>query len=71
VRPLCTEFIEESISATTRPPRDGEVDGREYHFFSKEVFMEKIHKKEFLEYAVVHRNYYGSPKSELERIEKL
>ena len=49
-----------SISTTTRAPRPGEQDGREYHFVSKEAFEEGIKAGEFLEYAVVHGNYYGT-----------
>ena len=68
IRPLCHEYIEESISVTSRAPRSGETHGIEYYFISREAFEEKIHAHEFLEYAIVHTNYYGSPKSELERI---
>lgn len=68
VREECSEFLEESISATSRLPRTGEIHGREYYFLSREEFEKKIHNHEFLEYAIVHTNYYGSPKSELERI---
>lgn len=72
VRPLCDDFIEESISTTTRTPiRKGEVDGVDYHFVTKEQFEEKIRNNDFLEYAVVHTFYYGSTKSELERINQL
>ena len=60
-----------ATSATTRAPRDGEVDGREYYFLSMEEFKSKIENKEFLEYANVHGNYYGTLKSEIEnRLEK-
>lgn len=68
IRPLCHDFIEESISVTTRSPRTGETHGVEYYFISRDEFEKKIHHHEFLEYAVVHTNYYGSPKSELTRI---
>jgi guanylate kinase len=69
VRPLCKDFIEESISTTTRTPiREGEKNGVDYYFVSKEEFEKKIHAGEFLEYAIVHTFYYGSTKSELERI---
>lgn len=54
-----------SISATTRPPRVGEVDGRNYIFMSPEVFEEKIQKGEFLEWARVYNNYYGTPKDKV------
>lgn len=49
-----------SISHTTRPPRPGEEDGREYHFISVPAFLEKIDQNEFLEWARVHENYYGT-----------
>ena len=50
-----------SISATSRAPRCGEVHGREYYFLSKEEFEKGIESGEFLEYAKVHGNYYGTP----------
>jgi len=49
-----------SISTTTRQPREGEVDGTDYFFVSKEVFEEDIKAGNFLEYAKVHGNYYGT-----------
>jgi len=49
-----------SISTTTRPPRDGELDGKDYYFVTKEVFEEGIKSGDFLEYAQVHGNYYGT-----------
>lgn len=49
-----------SISTTTRKPRTGEEDGRDYFFVSKEVFEEDIKAGNFLEYAQVHGNYYGT-----------
>ena len=49
-----------SISTTTRSPRDGEVDGVDYYFTDKEHFEEDIKNGEFLEYAKVHGNYYGT-----------
>ena len=51
-----------SISATTRAPSDGEVDGREYFFKTKEEFEEMIAKNELIEYAQYVENYYGTPK---------
>lgn len=50
-----------SVSATTRPRGDSEIDGQDYYFFSPEVFEEKIKANEFLEYAEVFGNYYGTP----------
>ena len=52
-----------SISCTTREPRAGEVDGVSYFFKSKQEFESLIEKGEFLEYANVFSNYYGTPKS--------
>lgn len=60
-----------SISATTRKPRKGEVDGENYFFLTEEKFKSMINKNEFLEYAHVHGNFYGTPKKfVLEKIEK-
>tara|TARA_B100001540_G_scaffold2787_1_gene2637 strand:+ start:240 stop:872 length:633 start_codon:yes stop_codon:yes gene_type:complete len=52
-----------SISHTTRKPRTNETDGKDYFFVSKEKFKDLIKKKEFLEYAKVFENYYGSSKN--------
>ena len=51
-----------SVSATTRPPRPGEVDGVHYHFLDKPTFREWIEKGEFLEHAEFVDNFYGTPK---------
>ena len=51
-----------SVSATTRPPREGEIDGKDYHFLSKEMYQEMVQEKAFLEHAQVFDNYYGTPK---------
>ena len=60
-----------SISATSREPREGEVDGREYHFISPEQFRKKIENREFVEWEEVYPGqYYGTLKSELEHIWK-
>lgn len=56
-----------SISATTRNPRPGEVDGREYFFLSKEEFEKMIAKDELIEYAKYVENYYGTPKAYVEQ----
>lgn len=55
-----------SISMTTRMPREGEADGREYFFVSKEVFEEKIQADGLVEYACYCDNYYGTPKEYVE-----
>jgi guanylate kinase len=49
-----------SVSHTTRSPREGELDGREYHFIGRERFLEKIENDEFVEWAKVHDKYYGT-----------
>lgn len=54
-----------ATSATTRTPRTGEKNGVDYYFLTKEEFEKKIENKEFLEYAKVHDNYYGTLKSEV------
>nr|WP_314860604.1 guanylate kinase [uncultured Undibacterium sp.] len=51
-----------SISFTTRAPRPGEQDGREYHFITVEDFLSRKNHDEFLEFAEVHGNYYGTSK---------
>ncbi len=50
-----------SVSCTTRAPRDGEVDGRDYHFLSRERFVELRDQGHFAEWAEVHGNFYGTP----------
>jgi guanylate kinase len=58
-----------SISATSRPKRGDEVDGKDYYFLSSEEFQRKIEEDAFVEYEEVYKdNYYGTLKSELERI---
>lgn len=52
-----------SISCTTRPPRNGEVNGKDYHFLYEEEFLDRVKRKQFLEYAQVHTHYYGTLKS--------
>ncbi len=51
-----------SVSHTTRPPRPGEVDGVDYHFVTKEVFLSMIKQGAFLEWAEVHGHFYGTSK---------
>jgi len=55
-----------SVSATTRKPRDGEVDGVVYHFISREIFENMIKSNEFLEYAEYVGNFYGTPRRPIE-----
>lgn len=54
-------LVEGAVTATTRNPRPGEIDGIHYHFYSKETFQGLIQEDELLEYAEVHGNYYGVP----------
>ena len=62
------ENVSFSVSATTRAPRPGEVDGVSYYFLTKEEFREKIDNGGFLEWAEVHGNYYGTPKAPVEKL---
>ncbi len=57
-----------SVSATTRPPRPGEIDGREYFFISVDHFQRLIAEDAFLEWAVVHGQYYGTLKGKVAEI---
>ncbi len=65
---LCEKVLENSqgmvrsISMTTRQAREGEIEGRDYFFVSEKEFEKKARKNEFLEYAKVFGNYYGTPK---------
>lgn len=56
-----------SVSFTTRPPREGEVNGRDYFFVSKEEFNSMIEANGFLEWAVVHGNLYGTSHAQVEQ----
>jgi guanylate kinase len=56
-----------SVSATTRAKRASEVDGQDYHFVSPAEFAEKVRRGEFLEYATVFGNSYGTPRAAVER----
>ncbi|MCP3964464.1 MAG: guanylate kinase [bacterium] len=57
-----------SVSHTTRPPRNGEVDGRDYHFVGLEEFERLIAEDAFLEWAVVHGRLYGTSRAEIDRL---
>ena len=65
-RLLKHEQVEFSVSATTRPMRKGEVDGRDYHFLDKRRFRDHIERGDFIEYAEVHGNLYGTLRTPLE-----
>lgn len=57
-----------SISATTREPRSGEIDGVDYHFLSVEEFVSRVDKGDFLEWASNYGYYYGTLKSSIDRL---
>lgn len=59
--------IAHSVSYTTRPPRSGESEGKDYHFVSQKKFDEMIQSSSFLEWAQVHSNYYGTALKETEQ----
>jgi len=58
--------LEVSVSATTRKPRTGELEGISYFFKEKEEFEQMINQNEFIEYAQVYDNYYGTPRSHVQ-----
>jgi hypothetical protein len=60
------EDLHYSISVTSRPPRDGEVDGKSYHFVSREDFFARRTRGEFFEWEETHGNLYGTLRSSLE-----
>ncbi len=60
-----------SISTTTRPPRPGETEGKDYFFVSKEGFEKQISNNQFVEWAQVHDNYYGTSKAFIENSIKI
>lgn len=70
---LCNRLLEDdkdvvfSVSSTTRQPREGELDGVNYNFIDKELFEKQIGADQFLEYAFVHTDYYGTPKEFVDR----
>src|SRR4051794_37957972 len=59
--------LELSVSATTRSPREGEVNGRDYHFLTPEEFERRTDENDFLEWATYSGNRYGTLRSEVER----
>jgi guanylate kinase len=70
---LCDRLIEEFkpglqrvITATTRSPRSGEIDGIDYHFLKEDEFLKRVRNGEFYEHAQVHSGYYGTLKSEIQ-----
>jgi guanylate kinase len=71
---LCRELLAKipglkySISATTRPPREGEIDGVHYFFISESDFQERLARGEFLEWATVYDNLYGTLRWQVEKV---
>ena len=71
---ICKALLEKhkeiylSVSATTRAPRKGEVEGVNYYFTTKEEFVKRVEEGDFLEHAEVYGNYYGTPKSSVEKM---
>lgn len=68
---ICDRLLDDprvvySVSATTRDPRPGEVDGENYHFMDPDEFRERIGRAEFIEFAEVHGNMYGTLKAPME-----
>lgn len=57
-----------SVSATTRKPREGEIEGKSYYFMQEEQFKEKIANGGFIEWACFCGNYYGTPKDKVEQL---
>jgi guanylate kinase len=67
---LKRESLSYSISATTRPRREGERQGHDYFFMSEKEFKQGIRKKHFLEWVKVFSNYYGTPKAHVDKLLK-
>ncbi|MFR4996171.1 guanylate kinase [Clostridium paraputrificum] len=71
---ICKALLEKhkdihlSVSATTRDPRQGEVHGVNYYFLNKEEFLKKVEEDDFLEWAEVYGNCYGTPKSNVKEL---
>lgn len=64
---LCRELgLRRAVTATTRAPRPGEVDGRDYFFLTEEEFERRLTRGEFLEHARVHGSLYGTPRASVE-----
>ena len=71
---ICKALLEKhkdihlSVSATTREPRQGEVHGVNYYFLNKDEFLKKVEEDDFLEWAEVYGNCYGTPKSNVQEL---
>jgi guanylate kinase len=70
IRRLLSDFPQFilSVSATTRQPREGEIDGVHYHFISKEQFKEWIEHDKLIEWEEIFGNYYGTPLTEIDKV---
>lgn len=70
---VCKQLLERakslhfSVSCTTRPPRKGEVEGKDYYFLNRDEFTHRIREGAFIEFAEVHGNYYGTLRREVEQ----
>ncbi len=68
---LCQQLLDanpgltRAVTCTTRKPREGEVDGKDYYFLDAETFLRKVQSGDFIEHATVHNNSYGTLKSEI------
>lgn len=62
--------LKQTITYTTRPPRQGEIDGKEYHFISIDEFKEKVDENFFIEWSTWYDHYYGSPLSTLKSLKE-
>ncbi|MBD7910393.1 MULTISPECIES: guanylate kinase [Clostridium] len=71
---ICKALLEKhddlylSVSATTREPRKGEVHGVNYYFLTKDEFRKRIDRNDFLEWAEVYENFYGTPRSSVDKM---
>jgi guanylate kinase len=67
---LTNEFsnVKRSISCTTRQPRSGEVNGRDYHFLSESAFLERVKRGDFIEHVTLFGNRYGTLKEDVEKL---
>ncbi|EZG46154.1 guanylate kinase [Gregarina niphandrodes] len=71
IRARYGEYLEFTISCTTRAPREGEVDGKDYYFITKEEFEKRVQDNQFLEHATFAGNRYGTGLSEIARVQRM
>src|SRR5580765_2550254 len=72
---ICRRLLEDprvvfSVSATTRKQREGEVDGRDYHFLARDEFKKRVERGEFIEHAEVYGNMYGTLRAPMQQAMK-